>query len=186
VFTKIVQLKRANRFFWFALFVVVSLKTACAATATTNLSVSATVSQICSITIPTNLVFGLYDPVVTNASTARTTTGAVSVACTKGSTGLSIGMGPGNNASGGSNRMKDSSTNFLNYNIYQPPNNTPGTACSYSSPLAWGTTVGSNTLSLTSPTSKTARVYNICGSIPAGQDDPSGSYTDTVVATINF
>jgi spore coat protein U-like protein len=31
-----------------------------------------------------------------------------------------------------------------------------------------------------------ARVYNVCGSIPGGQDVSADSYTDTVSATINF
>lgn len=169
-----------------ALLGVVSINTASAATATANLAVTATIAQTCSIAIPTNLAFGVYDPVSVNASAALTASGSVSIACTKGATGLSIGMGAGNNASAGTNRMKDSSINFINYSIFQPPNNTPGTACNYTSPTVWGSTVGTNTLNLTSPPSKTARVYNICGSIPGGQDNPPGSYTDSVVATINF
>ena len=34
--------------------------------------------------------------------------------------------------------------------------------------------------------SKAVRTYDIFGRVPAGQDVPSGGYTDVVVATVNF
>lgn len=156
---------------------------ASALTATANLAVSATVAQNCTIST-TPLAFGAYDPVVTNATTDLNGTGSVSVACTRGATGLSIGLGNGNNFSSG--RRMAGGGDFLAYGLFQPPNNTPGTACSFPASTAWGNTVGTNTLGLTNATSKTARTYNICGTVAAGQDVTVASYSDTVVATINF
>ena len=34
--------------------------------------------------------------------------------------------------------------------------------------------------------SKAARTYNVCGTIPQGQDASAGVYNDIVVATVNF
>lgn len=158
---------------------------ALAASASANLAVSAAVSQNCTIST-TALAFGAYDPVVANASAALNASGGVTVACTKGATGLTIGMGNGANASGSQRRMLGgTSGGLLNYNLFQPPNNTPGTACTFPGTTAWDT--GAGVLALTDAPSKADRTYNVCGTIPGGQDvsaDPS--YTDTVSATINF
>ena len=156
---------------------------ASALTATVNLAVSASVAQNCTIAT-TALAFGAYDPVVANAATDLNANGTVTVACTKGATGLSIGLGNGNNFSSG--RRMAGGGDFLAYGLFQPPNNTPGTACTFPASTAWGTVVGTNTLGLSNSTSKTARTYNICGTVTSGQDVTVASYSDTVVATINF
>lgn len=78
------------------------------------------------------------------------------------------------------------SADVLQYNLFQPPNNTPGTACTFPGTTAW-TNAGAGLLTLASPASNAGRTYNVCGTIPGGQNvsaDPS--YTDTVSATINF
>ena len=54
-----------------------------AATATANLSVTATVVGQCTVTAPTTLAFGNYDPVTANASTDLDAQTNISVACTK-------------------------------------------------------------------------------------------------------
>ena len=162
---------------------IAAMPKARAATATANLVVTATVAAKCTITT-TPLDFGEYDPVVANATTALNATGSVTVACTKGSTGLSVGLDNGGNFSG--TRRMAGGGDFLGYAVYRPPNNTPGTACSFPGTLAWGTTIGTDTLALTNAASKAARTYNVCGTIPAGQDVTVATYSDTVVATINF
>ncbi len=152
-----------------------------AGTATANLAVSATVVANCNISTSA-LAFGTYD---TLAGTALNGTGGVTVSCTKGASGLAIGLGNGGSFSGGTRNMT-SAGNSLSYNLYQPPSNTPGTACTFPGTTAWGNTVGTDTLALTNAPSKAARSYNVCGTVAANQDVPAGSYSDTVVATINF
>ena len=154
-----------------------------AGSASTNLSVSATIANNC--TIATSAVaFGAYDPIVTNASTPLDGSGTVSITCTKGAA-TTVAMGLGSNASGSTRRMTDGSSNYVTYEAYQPPSSTPGAACVYTAPTVWGT-AGANLFTPAVAPSKAARSYNVCGRVVAGQDLPSGTYTDTVLATVNF
>lgn len=147
--------------------------TASAATATANLSVSATVTNNCTISTAA-LAFGSYDPVAANASTDLDGTGTVVVACTKGST-ATIGLGLGANASGTTRRMTDGSSNFLNYELYQDSSRS----------TVWSDT-GAGLLSPVAAPSKAARNFTVYGRVASNQDVPAGSYSDTVVATVNF
>ncbi|HEX8011318.1 MAG TPA: spore coat protein U domain-containing protein, partial [Casimicrobiaceae bacterium] len=76
-------------------------------------------------------------------------------------------------------------TDLLGYELYQPPNTTPGTACSFPGTQVWGSS-GAAIFTPTAPSSKASRTYNVCGTVAAGQDVAVGSYQDTVVATVNF
>lgn len=166
------------------LLVAATLPLACgsafAATATANLAVSASVSKNCTIST-TPLAFGAYDPVVANLTAALTGQGSVSVACSKGSTGLTVGLGNGLNFLV-SRRMTGPAADFLLYDLFQPTGVTPATACPGTVP--WGT--GAAVLTLTAAPSKAARPYLVCGSIPGGQDVAVDAYADTVVATVTF
>ncbi len=162
-----------------------------AATATSNVTVSATVPQTCTVTT-TNVAFGTYDPVTTNSTggvdltTTGTPNGSVSVTCTKSSTGVTIDLGVGGNYLS-PNRQMISGANLLQYQLYQASGTTPAAACPGTT--IWGSGVtGGSLLSPTTPnwTASTARVFNICGFIAKGQDVPPGSYTDTVVATVTY
>jgi spore coat protein U-like protein len=160
---------------------------ASAATATTTIDVSATVSQGCSIKTTTALAFGAYDPVGVNATAARDATGQISVACSKGATSLTVAMNNGTHVVGTQRQMQGpTATDILKYDLFQPPSNTPGVACAATGTIAWNSTAPAGVLTLSSPTSKDARLYNVCGTIPFGQDATTGAYTDTVTATLNF
>lgn len=154
-----------------------------AGSATANVAVSANVANVCTISTGA-VAFGAYDPIVTNASAALETSGAVTITCTKGAS-TTVGLGLGGNASGSVRRMKDSGSNMMTYELFQPPDSTPGTACTFSSPAVWGNS-GAGLFTPAAAPSKNSRTYNICGQVAAGQDLPFGSYTDTVVATVNF
>jgi spore coat protein U-like protein len=144
-----------------------------AGSATANLSVTATVSANCTIST-TAVAFPAYDPIVTNASVNDDGTGSVIVTCTRG-TAATIGLGLGANASGSQMRMKDATTDYLNYALYQDS----GRA------TVWGNS-GAGLLSPVAAPDKTPRTFTVYGRIPSAQDVPAGSYTDTVVATVNF
>lgn len=154
------------------------------ASAPANIPVSATVSSTCSITA-TPLAFGDYDPIGVNATADKTGTGSVSVACAKRTATLTIGMGYGTHVSGATQRQMagPNATDLMSYNLFQPPSTAVGAACPGT--IAW-TTTGNGLLVLPAAPTKAVRTYNVCGTIPMGQDASAGTYTDTVIATINF
>ena len=155
------------------------------AAATANLAVTASVTANCTIST-TAVLFGVYDPVVTNASTALNGNGAVSIACTKGSA-PNVTMDLGANPSGSQRKMliTGGGVDTLNYELYQPSTNTTPSTCSFPGSAVWGT-AGGAIFTPTAPTSKTARAFAVCGTVAAGQDVSVGSYQDTIVATVNF
>ena len=143
-----------------------------AQTATTNLSISASVAKNCSIST-TAVAFGSYDPIVANAASPLDNTGTVVVACTKGA-GTRIDLGLGSNASGSTRRMQGG-TDFLTYELYQDA----GRA------IVWGSGVGAGEI-ITPALSKAPRTFTVYGRVAAAQDVGAAAYIDTVVATINF
>ena len=167
-----------------------------AGTDTSNLNVSASVQQVCTITT-TTVAFGTYDPFVANATAGadKTAQGAVNLTCTKGSgspTAVTIGLGAGSNAAGNTGTpattraLKDSATaNYLDYELYQPNGTTPVATCTFS-----GTVWNSANLLATTGTTwgvvAGAQAFKVCGVIPKGQDPVQGTFADIVVATVNF
>lgn len=153
-----------------------------AATVSANLTVSATVDASCTInTAPVN--FGSYNP---TSTTPTFVSGAVTVACVKGTTpviGLSSGSNPG--ALAGERAMTNAVTSeLLGYFLYKPALATPN-ICTTAETDAWGAT-GSERLEPGATTSVAATTYSICGKIPPQQDVSTGSYQDTVIATVEF
>ena len=143
-----------------------------ASSTTANLSVSATVSNNC--TISTNAIaFGAYDPIVTNATANLDATGSVVITCTKGAT-TTVGLDTGANASSGTRRLA-SSGNYLTYELYQDSGRT----------TVWSNT-GAGLLSVVAAPSKSSRTFSVYARLAGGQDIPAGTYTDTIVATVNF
>ena len=151
-----------------------------AGTATSNLAVNASVASNCTITTAA-VAFGAYDPIVTNAATALTGTGSITIACTKASV-PTLKLDLGANAAGAVRQMA-SGAERLPYELYQPLTNVAGAGCA--SGTVWGT-AAANTLTTVAAPSKAARTYNVCGSIPGGADVAVGAYADTVVATVTF
>jgi len=143
-----------------------------AATATTNLSVTASVANNCTIST-TAVAFGAYDPIVANATTDLDGTGGVTITCTKGAT-TTIGLDNGAHYLAPSRRMTDGTDN-LNYYLYKESGRTQ----------EWKNS-GADLLTPPVAPSKAPRTYTVYGRVTAGQDVESGSYADTVVATVNF
>jgi spore coat protein U-like protein len=145
---------------------------ASAQTATANLSISAIVTGNCTIST-TAVAFGTYDPVVTNASTPLDNTGSVIVTCTKGA-GTRIDLGLGTHATGSTRRMLGP-TDFLSFELYQDTTRL----------VVWGSGAGSG-LTITPATDTSPRTFTVYGRVPPAQNVGAGTYTDTVLATVNF
>ncbi len=147
----------------------VAVRPARAATATSSLTVTATVAKICVIGAGT-VAFGTYDPVGVNAVAPLDASGAFTVACTK-NTAYTVGLGLGNNASGSTRRMT-SGADFLSYELYTDNTRT----------TVWNAvnTVGGTAASIAPVT------LTVYGRVAAAQNVADGSFTDTVVSTVNF
>ncbi len=161
-----------------------------AATATATLNVTASVTQTCKIST-TNVVFGSYDPVVTNLSTALNapSPGTLVVTCTKNAGGVTLALNTGTHSTGGTNRRMLETAGagmFLTYQLYQPSAATPGAACAYTT--IWGDGTNGTVLTPSGTTWGNAapQTFNVCGQVPAGQDVEQGSYADVITATVNF
>ncbi len=152
-----------------------------AGTNTANLSVTASVAANCTIAT-TAVAFGAYDPVGTNLGAALNAPvpGKVSVNCTVGSS-ATVTLGQGGNVGAASTdidpnrRMTDGAgtPHFLSYTLFSDAGLT----------TEWGNTVGTGVAHVGTGTSTDLPVY---GTIPAAQNVPVGSYSDSVLATVTF
>jgi spore coat protein U-like protein len=141
--------------------------------AAANLTVSANVSKNCTITTaPVN--FGAYDPVAANATAPLDAIGTVTITCTKGAP-AKVGLNAGSNSVGTTRRMTGGTTAFLNYELYKDSSH--GTV--------WGDTIDT-ALDVPAAPNRNPRNFTVYGRVVAAQDATVGSYTDTVVATVNF
>ena len=139
-----------------------------AANATASLTVAASVANNCTIAT-TQLSFGAYDPVGANATADATGSGQVLIACTKGAS-ANIALGNGGGADANSRRLA-SGTNYLPYQLYKDDGG------------VWSS--GTGAITYTSLT-KAQQTMAVQGKIAAGADVPAGTYSDTIVATVNF
>lgn len=137
------------------------------------ITVTAVVSAECTVST-TSVNFGAYDPVSANAATPRDATGTVNVYCTTG-TVVNVSLDLGTHLTGSTRRMLSGVANFLTYEIYRDAARSS----------IWNTV---NMDSGTS-TSKTVAInggFIAYGRIPAGQDVTMGSYSDTLLVTVNY
>ena len=145
-------------------------------TSTSTMSVSATVRHSCSIdTSP--MVFGTYDGVVVNASTALNSTATVISTCTSGAAAL-ITMNGGASAGSGSTdvpvrRMNAGASEYLVYQVYSD----------VTRKTVWGNTVPTGIVTNGTGSPQTHKVY---GSIPSAQLVPEGDYSDQIIVTITY
>lgn len=162
-----------------------------AATATATVNVTASVTRTCKIST-TDVVFGQYDPVVTNLSTALNapSPGTLVVTCTKNATGVTLALNFGGHSTGGAvRRMLETggAGNFLSYQLYQPVSGAPSAVCAFTT--IWGDGTGGSVVLTPSGTTwgnASAQTFNVCGQVAAGQDVEQGSYADVITATVNF
>lgn len=172
-------MKRTFRYFSSALCLAAGFGLAAPAladTATSDLQVTASVSNTCTISAGT-LAFGSYDPVVANASAELTGQAALTVACTKDAA-TTIDLNDGANADTGSTatvplRRMANGSSYLTYTLYSDAGRT----------TVWGAGAGADVAYTGSGTTETVDVF---GAVAPGQNVPSGDYADTVTTTINF
>ena len=150
-----------------------------ASTDTSNMDVTANIGMNCTITTA-DITFGEYMPTTDHASSPLTAQGSVTTTCTVGSSGVVI-IGQGLNADDGSTnaapvrRMAGPGEgDYLGYQVYSDSehqnvwSNYGDTGIAYSA-------------------SGSAQVMTVYGSIDGGQTSvPQGSYSDTLVVTVNY
>src|SRR4051812_31154110 len=141
--------------------------------ATAVIQISANVRKNCLITT-TPVAYGGYDPVGANATPPLHATRTVVLPCTKGTT-ASIALDGGANAQGPARRMTDGAAAYLSYELYQDTSHA----------TIWSSTGGGLLTAAPAP-SKDPRSYTVYGRVGGAQDVPVGTFTDSVVATVNF
>jgi spore coat protein U-like protein len=160
----------------FAAAVLVAPGAVDAGSSTGTLTVTASVTQKCILSSPT-LAFGAYDPVVTNNAANLDSTTTITVTCTKGATGITLGFGNSANAPTGCTAPQRcllgvAHANYLNYQLYSDSGHSS----------VWTTAIAETVSGgITTPTSVT-----IYGRVPPTQDVSVDTYSDTVVATVNY
>jgi spore coat protein U-like protein len=136
-------------------------------TATTTITVTATVLKDCGVTA-TNMVFGNYTGAVNNS------TSTVTVTCTN-TTNYTVGLSAGN-ATGATvtTRKMQNGAATLAYALYSNSGRTTN----------WGNTAATNWVTGTG--NGTAQPLTVYGQIAAGQHPTPGSYSDTITAIVTY
>ena len=149
-----------------------------AGTGTFNVASSIVVTSVCTYNGTPTLAFVSYDPIVANASTPATATGALSVTCpdtlaysVTANLGSNSGHATGSCATTTCSRAMVSGSNYLSYDIYT---------------TSAHTTVWNTTNSIAGTGSGLAQSVNVYGYIPAAEVVPAGTYSDTVTVTVTF
>lgn len=135
-------------------------------TDTANLGVTLTITAACNITAtpPTTVAFGTQAQTTVGAVDS---TGTVTVTCV-GATPYNVLMGPGANFSGG--RRMAAGTNYVPYQLYRDSARSQ----------AWGQTIGTDT-----ETGSGTTTFTVYGRVPSVAF-AAGSYTDTVLVTVDY
>ena len=150
---------------------------AAALTQSTNLAVGASVNMRCNV-VTANLAFGNYMPAGNHATAPLDAVGSIGINCAAGGNNVRVLVGQGQYPATGSTnasplRQMGFGANRLAYNLYQDVNRTQV----WRSQLPGLNPSPSNTYPVNLP------VY---GRIPPAQNVPWGTYTDSVLVTVNF
>jgi len=146
---------------------------ALAGTATSSFNVTATVIDVCAVSAA-DLGFGTYSPI---AGSALDGTSTITVTCTLG-TPYNVQLDPGAHGGGSVSTRKMQRTSggseTMNYSLYRNAGRS----------LNWGQTDNTDTLSATG--NGLSQGHTVYGRIPASENVPTGSYSDTVNVTVSY
>lgn len=142
-----------------------------AQSASTQVPVTATVIRNCTIRA-TPVAFGNYDPIVAHATQPLDSTGTLTVTCTR-NTPAEITIDFGQNAQGQVRRMTAGVARFLTYDLFKDAARTQ----------RW---TENNGIDAGPAPSKEPRLFTIYGRVTQAQDVAEGSFSDTVLATVQF
>ena|SRR5438132_14247503 len=162
-----------------------------AGSANQTFNATASVAAKCLMSSIGDLSFGAYDPVVTNASTGLSGNTSFTLTCTRSASPvISLSLANGNfgqNLAGkrSMNNGTPGAGNFLSYDLFVP-SSVGNASTATPSVVYWGdNTSGTSTFSPSVP-SVAAQTVTIFGSVLPGQDVATGTYSDSVTATVNF
>lgn len=124
----------------------------------------------CTISV-TGVAFGAYDVF---SGSAVLSTGSVTLQCGPAARNIMVSLSPGQGGSY-SPRTLANAGEALSYNLYLDAART----------MVWGDGTG-GTQQYTDPTPAGSLVLTIYGAIPPLQDVSAGTYTDNIVASVNF
>lgn len=144
-----------------------SISPVLAQTATSQFGVNLTVQAECTLEAE-DLNFGTTGLVATDIDAQADLT----VECTGGAP-FSVGLSGGGSGDTTARVLRNTNNDAVNYQLYQQETRT----------AIWGNTQNVDTLNVTAATG-TPETHTIYGRVPAGQNVPVGSYSDTITATI--
>jgi spore coat protein U domain-containing protein, fimbrial subunit CupE1/2/3/6 len=122
----------------------------------------------------TGVNFGNYDVYTTSPDDSTAT---ITYRCGNSDNHITVTLSRGSSGTFSPRRMTKAGGEQLAYNVYTDATRT----------TIWGDgTGGTSIYSLNNPPNGLDVVLTVYGQIPASQDVSVGSYTDTLVATINF
>lgn len=146
---------------------------AVAGTATSSFNVTATVIDVCAVSTA-DLGFGTYSPIAGSALDGTTT---ITVTCTLG-TPYNVRLDGGGHSGGSVSTRKMQRTSggseTMNYSLFRNVGRTQN----------WGETDNTDTLSATG--TGVSQGHTVYGRIPASENVPTGSYSDTVNVTVSY
>jgi len=156
-----------------AMVVTVGLTTGFTGANTGQLTVTASVAAVCLIGNAT-LAFGAYNPTSATAVSATTNVTLTCTLSTPYGIGMSAGGATGATVTTRAMTVTGGGTSTLGYGLYQDAAHMTN----------W--TNATNSYTATSSGTSLTNTVPIYGLIPASEAAPVGSYTDTVVMTVNF
>lgn len=131
----------------------------------------------CDFGVDTGVAFGAYNVLSPSNNTSN---GTLVFACKgigAGTDDVTVTLSTGNSPTYGPRYMLNGPTTQLDYNLFLDPADS----------IVWGDgTGGTSIYGPTAVTNDQTVTLTIYGMIPAGQDVPAGSYSDSITATINF